>query len=102
MQKKLEIFADLSGDYNPVHLDAKFAKDSYFGTQIIYGIYQVFCALEQALSTLPNLSHRLYLLEIQATFHSPISIHSALDMKIKGFVRNSGGGGEKLAYQNKI
>lgn len=96
MQKRLEIFADLSGDYNPVHLNPQFAKDSYFGTQIIYGIYQVFFALEQTLSKLPCLSKPLNLLKIKAIFHSPISLDSALDMKIKGSLstNNAMGGGE--------
>lgn len=97
MQKRLEIFADLSGDYNPVHLNPQFAKDSYFGTQIIYGIYQVFFALEQTLSKLPCLSKPLNLLKIKAIFHSPISLDSALDMKIKGSLstNNAMGGGDK-------
>lgn len=97
MQERLEIFADLSGDYNPVHLDPQFAKNSYFGTQIIYGIYQVFYALEQTLSKLSHLSTPLTLLNIEATFHSPLSIHSALSMQIKGsfFANNNGGGGAK-------
>ncbi|EAK2091547.1 hypothetical protein FCT94_01500, partial [Campylobacter jejuni] len=41
-QKKLELFSKLSGDFNPLHLDQKFAKNSYYGDQVIYGIYQVF------------------------------------------------------------
>ena len=31
-------FADISGDYNPIHLNDDFAKDSMFGARIAHGI----------------------------------------------------------------
>ena len=31
-------FADISGDYNPIHLNDEFAKDSMFGARIAHGI----------------------------------------------------------------
>lgn len=32
-------FADLSGDHNPLHVDAEFAKSTPFGRQIAHGLY---------------------------------------------------------------
>lgn len=102
MQEKLELFAKLSGDYNPVHLDAEFARETYFGTQIVYGIFQVFCTLESALQTIQtnpkfqNFQAPLFLAQIKATFHAPIRKDSAHKMKCKGSFSQivCGGGGK--------
>jgi len=31
-------FADVSGDYNPIHLEEDFAKDTRFGKRIAHGM----------------------------------------------------------------
>jgi acyl dehydratase len=31
-------FAGLSGDFNPIHTDAEFAKDSQYGQRVVYGL----------------------------------------------------------------
>lgn len=48
-QDFLEKFAKVSGDFNPIHLNEKYAKNSYFSTQIVYGIVLLFCSLEMNL-----------------------------------------------------
>lgn len=62
-------FAKLSGDFNPIHIDKKYASTSIFGTRILYGIYQVFLALEDFLSQYPQ---PIELTWISASFLSPI------------------------------
>jgi 3-hydroxybutyryl-CoA dehydratase len=37
-EKEVYMFAEVSGDYNPVHVDPEFAKSSMFGKQIAHGI----------------------------------------------------------------
>lgn len=34
----IRAFADLSGDYNPIHLDEEFAKNTRFGRRIAHGM----------------------------------------------------------------
>lgn len=34
---KIDAFAELSGDFNPIHMDAEFAKTTMFGRRIAHG-----------------------------------------------------------------
>lgn len=36
-ENDVNMFADISGDHNPIHLDAEYAKDSIFGKKIVFG-----------------------------------------------------------------
>ena len=36
--EKIQLFADISGDYNPVHLDSEFAEKTRFGKRIAHGM----------------------------------------------------------------
>nr|WP_317403117.1 MaoC/PaaZ C-terminal domain-containing protein [uncultured Helicobacter sp.] len=90
-QTQLLDFANLSGDFNPVHLDENFAKNSYFGEQILYGIYQVFYTLEVHCKKYPT--HILH--SLKATFLAPVGVKNhfslkSLDSKLS---HNAGGGG---------
>jgi 3-hydroxybutyryl-CoA dehydratase len=38
-EEDINKFADLTGDYNPVHVDEEFAKTTIFGTRIVHGAF---------------------------------------------------------------
>ncbi|HTF81646.1 MAG TPA: MaoC family dehydratase [Cytophagales bacterium] len=38
-QQQVDAFAEVSGDKNPIHLDAEFASSTRFGKRIIHGIF---------------------------------------------------------------
>jgi len=37
-QKDIELFAQATGDFNPVHLDEQYARNSFFGQRVAHGM----------------------------------------------------------------
>lgn len=37
-EQMVQVFADLSGDYNPVHMDSEYCKENGLGSRIAHGI----------------------------------------------------------------
>lgn len=59
-----EKFASLSGDYNPLHVDALQARRSQFGTCVVHGVHLVLAGLE-AVADRPRQQSRLVRLDAQ-------------------------------------
>jgi hypothetical protein len=68
--KESEAFARLSGDYNPLHLDAIAARRTPFAGTVVHGIHLVL----KAFDLLPSLESRAELepTEISGTFNHPV------------------------------
>ncbi|MBZ7933988.1 hypothetical protein H2275_02150 [Campylobacter sp. W0065] len=79
-QSNLEIFSKLSGDFNPIHLNEEFGKNSYFGGQIVYGIYQVFLLLEHFLKN-KKIKKVIKIQNLKASFINPLFKNSKFKIR---------------------
>ncbi len=90
------LFSGLSGDYNPLHTDVEFAKETLFGERIAHGLL--------GLSIVSGLASRLGLVEgtaqaftaLEWKFRGPIhigdTIRARLEVKRKKEMRRLDGG----------
>src|SRR4051812_45122229 len=66
----IQTFAQLSGDANPLHLDAEYARRTTFGNRIVHGAFQLGLASAMAGMHLPG--RNVLLGSVQAKFPSPL------------------------------
>ena len=60
-------FAELSGDFNPIHLDSISARRTMFGQIVTHGVHNVLCGIEEFLK-----KHTLFINHIAVTFKNPV------------------------------
>ncbi len=53
-ERDLQLFAETSGDYNPVHLDAEYAATTAFGERIAHGMWSGALISAAIATTLPG------------------------------------------------
>jgi len=68
--KDIEKFADVSGDFNPVHMDEDYAKKTFFEGRIAHGVLAL-ALLSAAGAKLPGL---VILLAMSSKFVKPVRI----------------------------
>jgi NAD(P)-dependent dehydrogenase (short-subunit alcohol dehydrogenase family) len=71
-------FADLSGDFNPVHIDATAARRLLFGSAVPHGIHVLLSGLDIILR---ESSHAIRLNSLQAVFSAPANHGEPLTIK---------------------
>ena len=69
-EKDIELFAEVSGDYNPVHMNEEFAQKTFFKGRIAHGVIAV-SLLSAAMAKLPGL---VILLSHSSRFMRPVRI----------------------------
>ena len=69
-ENDINLFAEVSGDFNPVHINEEFAKKTFFGGRIAHGIIAV-SLLSAAMAKLPGL---VILLSHSSRFLQPVRI----------------------------
>ena len=67
-------FAELSGDFNPLHMDPLKARRYYFGSTVAHGLRVVLKSLDLLLG---SIEHPIYLDNMQVKFNQPI-VHDEL------------------------
>ena len=69
-EKDIELFAEVSGDFNPVHMREEFAKKTFFGGRIAHGVFAL-GLISAAGAKLPGL---VILLSMSSKFLKPVKI----------------------------
>lgn len=72
-------FARLSGDFNPLHLDATFARRTQMGALVVHGIHTLLWVMENVLRTT-----RLDVKNIRVRFHQPLFLDESAVVVIAG------------------
>lgn len=72
-------FAKLSGDSNPMHIDAIAARRTMFGAPVVHGIHGVLYALDRWLETTRS---QVEFCSIKATFYKPIKVGDEVQLDI--------------------
>lgn len=74
-----KMFAELSHDWNPVHLDAEVARRSIFGGVVVHGMHLALWALDRyAASCAPSFG----LVRLSATFQKPVFLDEEVDIAV--------------------
>lgn len=74
----IKLFADVSGDHNPLHLDAEFASKAMFKQRVAHGMLTA-SLISAALASMPG---TIILTQISLTFEKPVYIGHDLIAKV--------------------
>jgi 3-hydroxybutyryl-CoA dehydratase len=77
-EEDVKLFADISGDHNPLHLDAEFASKTMFKQRIIHGMLTA-SLISAALASMPG---TIILLNFCLSFEKPVYIGDDLTAKV--------------------
>lgn len=77
-EKTIALFAEMSGDYNPMHMDDEFAKGTRYGKRIAHGMISA-ALISKALAM--HLGAGVYLQQ-SLKFKSPVFIGDVLTVKL--------------------
>ena len=69
-QDRIEAYARASGDFNPIHIDAEFARNTQFGGRIAHGMLVLAFVSEMLAANFPATWHRGGRMKVR--FRSPV------------------------------
>jgi len=77
-ENDIKLFADISGDHNPLHLDAGFASRSIFKQRVAHGMLTA-SLISAALASMPG---TIILTDICLSFEKPVNIGDKLTARV--------------------
>jgi len=90
-ERMVQDYAEVSGDYNPIHLDEDYAKKTEFKNKIVHGMLLISNITEIMFKNFGNSWNKNGTLKIK--FRNPLPVNSNLEtnLKIKKFDKNKDG-----------
>jgi len=77
-EQDIRLFADISGDHNPLHLDAEFAARFMFKQRVAHGMLTA-SLISAALASMPG---TIILTYVSLTFEKPVYVGDSLTAKV--------------------
>ena len=77
---KHRVFARLSGDHNPIHVDPVAARRTLSGELTVHGVHLALSALEATLNCLEEVANQMMLDGMQAFFLQPVFVGDIVQM----------------------
>jgi len=98
-------FAQLSGDFNPLHLDATVARRTQFGSTVVHGIHLLLQSLDAVAGDLPP--QRFTIASLAVTFSNPMRTGGLLQIRVlnddaTGKIRITGESEGRTAFTAKL
>ena len=90
-ERMVQDYAEVSGDFNPIHLDEDYAKKTEFKNKIVHGMLLISNITEIMFKNFGNSWNKNGTLKIK--FRNPLPVDSNLEtnLKIKKFDKNKDG-----------
>ena len=70
-------FAELAGDFNPLHTNELYARKTLFGKQVVHGIHQLLFLLERAAD---KIDAPFSIAQIKADFNNALGVNEPFTM----------------------
>ena len=97
-EEDVELFARLTGDTNPLHLDERFASQTRFGRRIVHGMFSVSLISAVLGNDLPGFG-TIYL-DQQVRFLAPVFIDDTITATVE--VTRLRGGGRVAVFSTVV
>ncbi len=78
-ESDVQIFAELSGDFNPLHMDDAYAATTFFGKRVVHGMFLGSLCSKLVGMHLPG--RRCLYLKQELSFKSPVYIGETVDVE---------------------